>query len=414
MTEPKIRFKRDDGRTFPDWEQAPFGDVIEQYSERTKTENEDTLLSCAIEGVYLNSELFGHQRGSSTIGYKKIDKGTLILSAQNLHLGNANVNLRFEHGMISPAYNTYHIKGCDVNFMAQWIKREATKKFFFDATTTGASECRRNVMWDELYKQKMGVPSLPEQQKIADFLSNVDEVIAASEEEVANLEQQKKAVMQKIFSQEVRFKKEDGSDFPDWEEITFDSLYEPLNNNTYSRDCLNYESGEAKNIHYGDILVKFGEICDVQKEELPFVNDGNSVQKYASLQDGDIILADTAEDETVGKAIELYNVNGDKVISGLHTMVCRPRLTFAPKYLGYYMNSSSYHSQLKPYMQGIKVTSIGRKNIAETMISYPADAREQQFIADFLTSYDEAITAAKQELVKWKELKKGLLQQMFV
>ena len=414
MTEPKIRFKRDDGRAFPDWEQVPFGDVIEQYSERTKTENEDTLLSCAIEGVYLNSELFGHQRGSSTIGYKKIDKGTLILSAQNLHLGNANVNLRFEHGMISPAYNTYHIKGCDVNFMAQWIKREATKKFFFDATTTGASECRRNVMWDELYKQKMGVPSLPEQQKIADFLSDVDEVIAASEEEVANLEQQKKAVMQKIFSQEVRFKKEDGSDFPDWEEITFDSLYEPLNNNTYSRDCLNYESGEAKNIHYGDILVKFGEICDVQKEELPFVNDGNSVQKYVSLQDGDIILADTAEDETVGKAIELYNVNGDKVISGLHTMVCRPRLTFAPKYLGYYMNSSSYHSQLKPYMQGIKVTSIGRKNIAETMISYPADAREQQLIADFLTSYDEAITAAKQELVKWKELKKGLLQQMFV
>lgn len=414
MTEPKIRFKRDDGRAFPDWEQVPFGDVIEQYSERTKIENEDTLLSCAIEGVYLNSELFGHQRGSSTIGYKKIDKGTLILSAQNLHLGNANVNLRFEHGMISPAYNTYHIKGCDVNFMAQWIKREATKKFFFDATTTGASECRRNVMWDELYKQKMGVPSLPEQQKIADFLSDVDEVIAASEEEVANLEQQKKAVMQKIFSQEVRFKKEDGSDFPDWEEITFDSLYEPLNNNTYSRDCLNYESGEAKNIHYGDILVKFGEICDVQKEELPFVNDGNSVQKYASLQDGDIILADTAEDETVGKAIELYNVNGDKVISGLHTMVCRPRLTFAPKYLGYYMNSSSYHSQLNPYMQGIKVTSIGRKNIAETMISYPADTREQQLIADFLTSYDEAITAAKQGLVKWKELKKGLLQQIFV
>ena len=98
----------------------------------------------------------------------------------------------------------------------------------------------------------------------------------------------------------IRFKRDDGSSFPAWKEITFDSLYEPLNNNTYSRDCLNYENGEAKNIHYGDILVKFGEICDVQKEELPFVNDGNLVQKYASLQDGDIILADTAEDETVG------------------------------------------------------------------------------------------------------------------
>lgn len=176
----------------------------------------------------------------------------------------------------------------------------------------------------------------------------------------------------------IRFKRDDGSSFPDWEQISFDALYESLNNNTYSRDCLNYESGEAKNIHYGDILVKFGEICDVQKEELPFVNDGNAVQKYASLQDGDIILADTAEDETVGKAIEMHNVNGENVISGLHTMVCRPRLSFAPKYLGYYMNSSSYHSQLKPYMQGIKVTSIGRKNIAETVISYPSEEKEQQ------------------------------------
>ena len=211
----------------------------------------------------------------------------------------------------------------------------------------------------------------------------------------------------------IRFKRDDGSSFPDWEEITFDSLYEPLNNNTYSRDCLNYENGEAKNIHYGDILVKFGEICDVQKEELPFVNDGNLVQKYASLQDGDIILADTAEDETVGKAIEMHNVNGENVISGLHTMVCRPRLPFAPKYLGYYMNSSSYHSQLKPYMQGIKVTSIGRKNIAETMISYPSDEKEQQKIADFLSNVDEVIAASEEEVANLEQQKKAVMQKIF-
>lgn len=211
----------------------------------------------------------------------------------------------------------------------------------------------------------------------------------------------------------IRFKRDDGSSFPDWEEIAFDSLYEPLNNNTYSRDCLNYESGKAKNIHYGDILVKFGEICDVQKEELPFVNDGNAVQKYVSLQDGDIVLADTAEDETVGKAIEMHNVNGENVISGLHTMACRPRLSFAPKYLGYYMNSFSYHSQLKPYMQGIKVTSIGRKNIAETMISYPSDEKEQQKIADFLSNVDEVIAASEEEVANLEQQKKAVMQKIF-
>lgn len=211
----------------------------------------------------------------------------------------------------------------------------------------------------------------------------------------------------------IRFKQDDGSSFPDWEEIAFDSLYEPLNNNTYSRDCLNYESGKAKNIHYGDILVKFGEICDVQKEKLPFVNDGNAVQKYVSLQDGDIVLADTAEDETVGKAIEMHNVNGENVISGLHTMACRPRLSFAPKYLGYYMNSPSYHSQLKPYMQGIKVTSISRKNIAETMISYPTDEREQQKIADFLNNVNEVIAASEEEVANLEQQKKAVMQKIF-
>lgn len=211
----------------------------------------------------------------------------------------------------------------------------------------------------------------------------------------------------------IRFKRDDGSSFSDWEEVAFDSLYEPLNNNTYSRDCLNYESGKAKNIHYGDILVKFGEICDVQKEELPFINDGNAVQKYASLQDGDIVLADTAEDETVGKAIEMHNVNGENVISGLHTMACRPRLSFAPKYLGYYMNSFSYHSQLKPYMQGIKVTSIGRKNIAETMISYPSDEKEQQKIANFLSNVDEVIAASEEEVANLEQQKKAVMQKIF-
>ena len=84
--------------------------MIEEFSHRTKVEDEDILLSAAIEGMFLNTELFGHQRGASNKGYKKINYGTLVLSTQNLHLGNANVNLRFEHGMVSPAYKTYSIE----------------------------------------------------------------------------------------------------------------------------------------------------------------------------------------------------------------------------------------------------------------------------------------------------------------
>ena len=78
---PKLRFPGFD----EPWHGKPFGDLIQEYSDRTQTEDEDTLLSAAIEGMFLNSELFGHQRGASNKGYKKIKYGTMVLSTQNLH-----------------------------------------------------------------------------------------------------------------------------------------------------------------------------------------------------------------------------------------------------------------------------------------------------------------------------------------
>ena len=109
------------------WEQRKFGSLLEETRNKTTVEDEDTLLSCAIDGMYLNSELFSHFRGSSNIGYLKIKKNDLILSAQNLHLGNCNVNLRFEHGIISPAYKVYELVGCNPLFMQAWVKKDSTK-----------------------------------------------------------------------------------------------------------------------------------------------------------------------------------------------------------------------------------------------------------------------------------------------
>lgn len=195
----EVRFKADAGDEFPDWEKKQFGDIISEFKVKTKVEDEDILLSCAINGVFLNSELFGHQRGRSNIGYLKIKKGTLILSAQNLHLGNANVNMRFEHGIISPAYKTYDIVGCSVEYMNQWVKWDMTKQFFYNATTVGASGCRRNVDWEMLYSQLFAVPCFAEQQKITDCLSALDEVIEKQKATLAAWEELKKGLLQQMF-----------------------------------------------------------------------------------------------------------------------------------------------------------------------------------------------------------------------
>lgn len=192
---PEIRF---DGFTY-DWEQRKFGSLLEETRNKTIFEDEDTLLSCAIDGMYLNSELFSHFRGSSNIGYLKVKKNDLILSAQNLHLGNCNVNLRFEHGIISPAYKVYELVGCNPLFMQAWVKKDSTKDFFLKSSTEGASVCRKNIVWEELYKQELPVPSIEEQTKVGEYFYSLDNLITLHQRKCDELKKMKKYMLQNMF-----------------------------------------------------------------------------------------------------------------------------------------------------------------------------------------------------------------------
>lgn len=210
----------------------------------------------------------------------------------------------------------------------------------------------------------------------------------------------------------LRFKADDGSDFPKWEEKMFWDVFANLTNNTLSRECLNAESGQARNIHYGDVLVKYGAVVDVQRDGAPFVNPDVECKRWDCLKDGDVVIADTAEDETVGKAVEISNAGSDIVYSGLHTIACRPKEEFAPGYLRNYINSMSYHDQLRPYMQGIKVTSVSKTNIGLTHLLVPT-LPEQRKIADFLSAVDAVIAAQQAEVDAWEQRKKGVMQKLF-
>lgn len=195
-TVPKVRFKGFEG----EWKNVKFGILLKECTDKSTSEDEDILLSSAINGVFLNSELFGHQRGRSNIGYRKVRRNMLILSAQNLHLGNANVNLRFEHGLVSPAYKIYDLYNVLPEFMYHWIKREETKKFFLDATTAGASLCRKNIVWTDLYKQNILLPkSDTEQQAIASYFTSLDRQISLQSQRLEKLKQIKAACLDKMF-----------------------------------------------------------------------------------------------------------------------------------------------------------------------------------------------------------------------
>ena len=201
----------------------------------------------------------------------------------------------------------------------------------------------------------------------------------------------------------------------DWEQRKLGDILISLQNNTLSRADLSNEAGVAKNVHYGDVLIKFGEVLDVSKEKLPMISDESVLAKYKSsfLQNGDVIVADTAEDSTVGKCSEIAGLNDEVVLSGLHTIPYRPIEKFASGYLGYYLNSSAYHNQLIPLMQGIKVTSISKSAMQDTDIVYPKSVEEQGKIGDYFQSLDHLITLHQCKLEKLQNMKKSCLQKMF-
>ena len=200
-----------------------------------------------------------------------------------------------------------------------------------------------------------------------------------------------------------------------WEQRKFDEVFDcTVPNNTLSRAELSYDEGTVLNVHYGDVLIKYGSVLDVQKDDIPRIphrcrEDFNG----ALLQDGDVIIADTAEDETTGKACEIGNLQGSAIVSGLHTMVCRPRNRMALGYLGYYLNSNAYHHQLLPLMQGIKVLSLSRSNIQKTSVSYPIAVKEQQLIAYYFSQLDNLITLHQREQITDIIIKNSLGMRIF-
>lgn len=191
--------------------------------------------------------------------------------------------------------------------------------------------------------------------------------------------------------------------------------FEFLKNNTLSRAGLNGENGTARNVHYGDILIKFGDCLDGERSDLPFITDDTVLPKFTGsiLREGDVIFADTAEDEAAGKCVELRKLPKEPTISGLHTIPARPRFPFGTGYLGHYLNSDAYHRQLLPLMQGIKVISVSKAALQDTQVRFPG-LSEQTAIGAALSEIDALITLHQRKLELLRNIKKSLLDRMFV
>ena len=273
-----------------------------------------------------------------------------------------------------------------------------------------------NLPLSDISKFSFTVPALEEQTKIATFLSAVDEKISQLTQKHELLSQYKQGMMQKLFSQQLRFKADDGSEFGEWEEVKFSGIFNFHQTNSYSRALL-AEYGEIMNIHYGDIHTKFSMLFDVNKESVPFLNDEVDTSKIAKeqfLKVGDLVIADASEDyKDIGKSIEVISLNNQKVVAGLHTYIARPVKPFALGFCGYMMQTFPVREQIKKLATGISVLGISKTNLGKVELKVPF-LEEQTKIANFLSAIDQKIEVVAQQIEQAKTWKKGLLQQMFV
>ena len=360
--------------------------------------------------IFINDEFYEKQKE------KWLHTGDIVM-VQSGHVGHAAVipeelDNTAAHALIMFKNPKEKIEPYFLNYEYQTDK--AKKKI--ENITTGNTI--KHILASDMQEFEVDVPKCKEQKVIASYFCKLDHLITLHQRKYKKLKNVKKSMLEKMFPSkgckvpEIRF-----SGFTDdWEQRKLKDILVNLQNNTLSRVDLSNEAGVAKNVHYGDVLIKFGEVLDVNKETLPMISDESVLMKYKAsfLQNGDVIVADTAEDSTVGKCSEIDGLLDEVVLSGLHTIPYRPIEKFASGYLGYYLNSSVYHNQLIPLMQGIKVTSISKSAMQDTDIVYPKSVEEQGKIGDYFRSLDHLITLYQRKVEILKFIKKLLLEKMLV
>lgn len=257
----------------------------------------------------------------------------------------------------------------------------------------------------KLSEINISVPTDIEQTRIASALTSIDNLISSLDKLIEKKKNIKQGTMQQLLTGKKRLK---GFSEP-WMEKYLKDSFLIIVNNCCSREELS-DTGKVLNVHYGDVLIKFGAVIDVKNNHLPYIVGKDVASR--PLKDGDIIMADTAEDEACGKVCEIRGINDLQVESGLHTIALRPLDVYGERFLGYYMNSTAFHDLLLPLMQGTKVTSISKSALMNVGFSVPSSIEEQTAIASVLCSMDNEISALEAKKAKYESMKQGMMQQL--
>ena len=388
---PQLRFK---GFT-DDWEDRNLKDILREFSTKSKIENEYRVLSSTNVGMEFRD---GRVSGTSNLGYKIIKNGDLVLSPQNLWLGNININ-NIGTGLVSPSYKTFNFTDIDSSFIKPQLRTPKMLEEYKNSSTQGASVVRRNLEIDSFYQIKIATPSIKEQEKIGSFFKHLDSTISLHQRKLDLLKEQKKGYLQKMFPK-------NGEKVP---ELRFEGFT---------------DAWELRKLN------EVSDIYDGTHQTPKYQDDGVmflSVENIKTLTSNKFISREAFEVE-----FKIRPQRGDVLMTRIGD-IGTANVVETDEDLAYYVSLALFKSEeLNPYFLQASIYApfvqdqiwkrtlhiafpkkINKNEIGQVPINVPTLA-EQTKIGSFFKQLDNTITLHQRKLEKLKNLKKALLNELFV
>lgn len=197
----ELRFKDENGDEYPEWEEVNLRKILKEVSEKTTVINQYEVISSTNNGLYLQKDYFNREIASKdNIGYKILKRNQVVLSPQNLWMGNINLNSKYDIGMVSPSYKIFDIKSeFDPSYIGFILRTDRAFYEYKQASEQGASIVRRNLNMDLFHDISFKLPCKVEQYKISKFINKIDCKIEQEMEKLDSLNQYKKGLLQQMF-----------------------------------------------------------------------------------------------------------------------------------------------------------------------------------------------------------------------
>lgn len=411
MAVPKLRFKDSEEREFPEWEEKILGEYLTvSKSRNTKCAySKEQVLSVSGElGVVNQISLLGRSyAGASVVPYRIVETGDIVYTKSPLKTNPYGIikTNRGESGIVSTLYAVYHPKNCtDSRLIEYYFESDfRLNKYLKPLVNIGAKHDMK-ISNETVLQGIVCLPSLPEQQKITDFLTAYDTMIDTQTKRVETMKTRKKGLLQKIFSQEIRFKDDEGKEFPKWEEKKLGEVT-LIERGASPRPIEKYITSNDEGINWikiGDAPIDGNVISNVKEK---ITDEGAS--KSRAVKKGDLILSNSM---SYGRP---YLLNVDGCIHDGWLLIRNNQNKFDSAFLLQFLSSPFVKMQYERLSNQGVVSNLNKELVKSVDVYIPA-LPEQQKIADFLTAVDKQIEVEEKRLETMKIIKKGLLQQMFI